>query len=706
MNIIMNDDLPKKDPSEDLLGYANFAKFVADNIILHHFDTGLVISLDAPWGYGKTTCLRFIEYHLKDKPNIEILHFNPWSLSDNKDRIILEFLHALGTKLRNIIHETESNKKIPWNEKIAYKLKLKFHKRNEANEFNAIWKGIVGMFSNTYVEQEEKNYDDLHNQKRQIEKMLHTQQKRIVVFIDDIDRLTKDEIRNIFRLIKAIADFDFITYVIAFDQHIVVDALDKDFCTNGFDYLKKIVQIPLKLPRIDPENINNILFSCLDNLIRSVRYDIISEKVSERRERFFEYNKGLIQPNIKNIRDINRLFNGLFCNYSQIAEDVDLLDFFALEIIRLFKPILYQEINNNLPFFVGDTPFLSNNEKMDYFRLFAENHSLDLNIIKTMFPQTNQFLGGSTYSSNWQERWDQEKRICSNERSNIYFGLRLKEGQVSDVELNNFLDSLNSQGYLDKNLHVWSKEKLSSGRTKLFFWIPKLTSSAAYITNKKLESFFIGSIFKFRNSFNDIGDTDNSHLFTIDNDLRLVWLYNAILQNIKDEQYIFNILKKAISNSNNLSAIAEFVLRYGIPHGFFPDIKDQTDEVVTKQHYLQLEKILINKIAKNFTNIHTYNTPFRLLQFMQVRANRYYIKAMKHYMETDEDLITLLEHLYVNISSSEKGVFKSISTWPFNAYISDEDLMQKLRGIKSKKLAARAQKIIDNLTKAKELRNR
>ena len=58
MDIIINHDIPKKDPSEDLLGYANFAKFVADNIILHHFDTGLVISLDAPWGYGKTTCLR------------------------------------------------------------------------------------------------------------------------------------------------------------------------------------------------------------------------------------------------------------------------------------------------------------------------------------------------------------------------------------------------------------------------------------------------------------------------------------------------------------------------------------------------------------------------------------------------------------------------------------------------------------------------
>ena len=702
MDIIINHDIPKKDPSEDLLGYAKFSKFVVDNVILQHFDTGLVLSINAPWGYGKTSCLNFIEHYLLHQSNIEIMHFNPWVLSDNKDNIILSFLHNLGTKLKDIIYETERNKKIPWNEKIACWIKFKSHKRNETNEFNAIWKGLVGMFSTTYVEQVEKNYNDIHNQKQLIEKMLHNQPKRIVIFIDDIDRLTKNEIQNVFRLIKAIADFDFITYVIAFDQHVVVDALDKDFCINSFDYLKKIVQIPLNLPKIDSENISNIFYTRLDSLIRSVNYNVTPDI----RDRFFTYNKELVQPNVKNIRDINRLFNGLLCNYGQIAEDVDLLDFLALEIIRLFQPTLYQEINDNLQFFVGESLFIFKDEKVKYFKLFSERYSNYVNLIRTMFPQTGEFLNGSHYGPDWQEHWNQEKRICSNERSNIYFGLRLKDGQVSDLEANKFLDSLKSQKILDNALLNWSKEKLSSGRSKLFFWIPKFTSVAKQIVDKKLDAFFINSIFKFRNSFNDIGDTDNSHILSIDNDQRFVWLYNAIVQNIKDEQYLFNILKTAISNSNNLSSIAEFMLRYGIPHGFFPDIKDQTDVVVTKQHYLQLEKILINKIAKNFTKIHTYNTPFRLLQFMQVRANKYYTKAMNYYMKTDADLITLLEHLYVNIISNEKGVFKSISTWPFNAYISNEDLMQKLQGIKSKRLAIRAQQIIDNLNQAREMRSR
>ena len=175
MDIIINHDIPKKDPSEDLLGYAKFSKFVVDNVILQHFDTGLVLSINAPWGYGKTSCLNFIEHYLLHQSNIEIMHFNPWVLSDNKDNIILSFLHNLGTKLKDIIYETERNKKIPWNEKIACWIKFKSHKRNETNEFNAIWKGLVGMFSTTYVEQVEKNYNDIHNQKQLIEKMLQNQ---------------------------------------------------------------------------------------------------------------------------------------------------------------------------------------------------------------------------------------------------------------------------------------------------------------------------------------------------------------------------------------------------------------------------------------------------------------------------------------------------------------------------------------------------
>ena len=123
-------------------------------------------------------------------------------------------------------------------------------------------------FSATAVEQIEKLEQDIHIQKQKIEKILEQARVHLVVFIDDIDRLSKEEIRDTFRLIKAIADFNFITYVVAFDQNIVVDALNKDFCKNGFDYVKKIVQLPLNLPKIDYGDIENLLYEKLNTLTK------------------------------------------------------------------------------------------------------------------------------------------------------------------------------------------------------------------------------------------------------------------------------------------------------------------------------------------------------------------------------------------------------------------------------------------------------
>lgn len=704
-SLFINNDKPKNSPTEDLLGYDKFAKFVADNIIAQKTQQGLVVSINAPWGYGKTTCLKFIEYYLLGHSDISILHFNPWGVSENKNDLILKFLHTLGKHLGDIVDKNK--KQIQAAQRLAINEKagnciwhfLKYQTRYNP-KFNTLWKGLLGYFSATAVEQIEKLEQDIHIQKQKIEKILEQARVHLVVFIDDIDRLSKEEIRDTFRLIKAIADFNFITYVVAFDQNIVVDALNKDFCKNGFDYVKKIVQLPLNLPKIDYDDIENLLYEKLNTLTKSIGYDLTYDA----RERWFTYHKSLIQPHIKSVRDVNRLFNGLLCNYAQVSDDVDLVDFLALEIIRLFRPELYQEISEHLHFYAGQETLIFKHEKERYFNHLADNFKDDLDLIKTMFPQAEQFFGGTTYGGDWQSKWNKEKRICANEKVDIYFGLRLKPGQVSDMEATKFLSTLNSQKALDDAILSWAKEITPNGRSKLFFWIPKLTHFSQSIVEHKLEAFFINSIFKYKNSFIDGPDADNSNLFTVDNDLRFMWLYNSIIKNITDENTLFSLFKDAVRNSDNLSSLAEFMISFGLPHGFFPDSKDQVKVIITQEHYLQLEKIFIRKIKDNFSRIHTYYNPCKLLTFMQIRAKQYYEQAMNHYMAHDEDLVRLLENMYFIRKYDKEGAHKMISTWALNKYISDEKLKKRLGNIKHKKsnLVTRAQRLIKDIDKAKE----
>lgn len=85
---ILSADKPLSDPKDDKLGYAPFAKNLAESICKMSPPDGLVIAVYAPWGLGKSTLLNFIIHYLKQKPEQEqpiIVPYNPWWFSGQED---------------------------------------------------------------------------------------------------------------------------------------------------------------------------------------------------------------------------------------------------------------------------------------------------------------------------------------------------------------------------------------------------------------------------------------------------------------------------------------------------------------------------------------------------------------------------------------------------------------------------------------------
>ena len=58
-----------------------------------------------------------------------------------------------------------------------------------------------------------------------IAKILADLDHRVIVLIDDIDRLERREIQAVFKLVKLSAGFSNISYVLAFDDNVVADSL-------------------------------------------------------------------------------------------------------------------------------------------------------------------------------------------------------------------------------------------------------------------------------------------------------------------------------------------------------------------------------------------------------------------------------------------------------------------------------------------------
>jgi len=108
-------DKPLEDPKDDRLGYAVFARHLAESICKMVPPEGLVIAIYGSWGSGKTTLLNFLAHYLQEKPKDEqpiIVRFNPWWFSGSGD-LLYRFFNEFSTAiLGKDIKESECSEKL------------------------------------------------------------------------------------------------------------------------------------------------------------------------------------------------------------------------------------------------------------------------------------------------------------------------------------------------------------------------------------------------------------------------------------------------------------------------------------------------------------------------------------------------------------------------------------------------------------------
>lgn len=88
-------DNPLTDIKDDKLGYANFAQKTAEALYSRNSQQSVVVSINAPWGNGKSTCMNFIKTNLEKHNDVEILDFNPWWFSSNQEDLVANFFLSL-----------------------------------------------------------------------------------------------------------------------------------------------------------------------------------------------------------------------------------------------------------------------------------------------------------------------------------------------------------------------------------------------------------------------------------------------------------------------------------------------------------------------------------------------------------------------------------------------------------------------------------
>lgn len=326
-------DSPLKHPDEDELGYARFAEQLARAVVRMAPNDGLVISINGSWGSGKSTVLNFMLHYLEqeqeDKRPI-VIRFNPWWFSGREDltRLLIGQIRArLGDKdygdLKGKLADfADLASKIP---------------------------GLPGREVGEFFADKLRGEPDLVALKEKIDNLLLSQTRKILVLTDDIDRLTSAEVRNLFRTIKATANFSNVIYLLAFDTNVVTEALEQGFVASGQQYLEKIVQVPFELPHPDQIALRQLLFKKLDQIISGT-----PEHLFDRMYWTNVYFDG-IDHFISTPREVVRLINVLRATYPAVDGEVNPVDFIAVEALRVFRPEIYGVIRENESLFTGSS---------------------------------------------------------------------------------------------------------------------------------------------------------------------------------------------------------------------------------------------------------------------------------------------------------------------------------------------------------------
>ena len=123
---------------------------------------------------------------------------------------------------------------------------------------------------------------------------------KIVVSIDDIDRLADNEIQQIFSLVKILADFPNIIYILSFDKNVALRALNNLQVYSPEKFLEKIIQIPILVPEITKTRLDLVVKDQLEPIFEE------SNKVEEDK---FSKIFSIIRPFFTNIRDKKRNMN-------------------------------------------------------------------------------------------------------------------------------------------------------------------------------------------------------------------------------------------------------------------------------------------------------------------------------------------------------------------------------------------------------------
>lgn len=326
-NSLLEDDLYSMS-GNDIFKRKDYAKRIAQLINEQKTRQSFAISVTGRWGSGKTVFLRQVQNEIKESL---IITFSPW-LSKASSNILQDFFSLVIEKVQEFDKSLSkklrkySNTLLALEEKIGFKISKALGFGENSSEFLS-----------------------LERQRRSIQANLEQQSIKLLVIIDDLDRLDGDEVLGILSLIRNTFNFPNVFFIVAFDYNYILKLVEEKKIPSPALFLEKIFQFDIDLPSFP----TFLLKSQLLVLLQKGKSDYQILEIRNSME-LIDGQMGLKEV-ITNLRECIRFANSFNHVYDRKYTEVDILDFILVELIKLKNKFVYQEIRDALSIGRGTT---------------------------------------------------------------------------------------------------------------------------------------------------------------------------------------------------------------------------------------------------------------------------------------------------------------------------------------------------------------
>lgn len=351
LTLAIRGDRPLASGDIDRLGFTEVSKRVATSMVDHASDSGMVIGLDGKWGSGKSSLLHLISVELGSlvediRPTV--IPFRPW-LIGNRDALLASLFNQLvegiaSVELSRGNLSADRKQKLQAAAEKARKFATTVSKAGDLlsavpHPAAAVGGGILSGIGKIFAKGEPK---DLTRQKAELTETLKDLGHRFVVTVDDVDRLEPTELIEVLRLVRSVADFPNITYLLCYDSAILAESIKRGAnVPDGAAFLEKIVQLTIMVPKPEAFQLRQWFADELGKIVGS-----IPDGQSSRLRSVIDQEGGL---RLETPRSVVRTLDSLRFFWPALrSEEIDLPDLVWLLLIKDSSPALYRWIETYL----------------------------------------------------------------------------------------------------------------------------------------------------------------------------------------------------------------------------------------------------------------------------------------------------------------------------------------------------------------------